>query len=133
MDKRAVSTFLSHRLLNPVVNRAARAGLPLPGYVILETRGRRSGQLRRVPVGKAQQGNTLWVIAEHGLKAGYVRNIQAEPRVRVRIGRRWRSATAEVLPDDDWRARQRRLPNRLNSAIVRVMATEPVTVRIDLD
>ena len=101
--------------------------------MILETRGRRSGQLRRVPVGKAQQGNTLWVIAEHGLKAGYVRNIQAEPRVRVRIGRRWRSATAEVLPDDDWRARQRAVPNRLNSAIVRVMATEPVTVRIDLD
>ena len=88
---------------------------------------------RQVPVGKELDGDTLWVVAEHGLRAGYVRNIQANPRVRARVGRRWRSGTAQVLPDDDWRARQRRMSNRLNSAVVRAMGTEPVTVRVDLD
>ncbi len=133
MDKRRISTFFSARVLNPLVNAAARAGLPLPVVVILETTGRRSGKPRRVPLGKALDGDTLWVVAEHGRKASYVRNIEANPRVRVRIGRRWRTGTAHVLADDDWRERQRRLPNKLNSAVVRAMATAPVTVRVDLD
>jgi deazaflavin-dependent oxidoreductase (nitroreductase family) len=133
VEKRRVSTFLSAKLLNPVVRAAARIGLPLPIVVILETRGRRSGQPRRIPVGKAIEGDTLWIVAEHGLRAGYVRNIEADPRVRVRIGRRWRAGTAQVLLGDDWRARQRRMPGRLNSAVVRAMGTEPVTVRVDLD
>ncbi len=134
MDKRRVSTFLSARLLNPVVRVAARLGLPLPIVVILETRGRRSGQPRPVPVGKALDGDTLWIVAEHGRRAAYVRNIDADPRVRVRVGRRWRTGTARVLEGDDWRERQRLMPkNRLNSAMVRVMGTEPVTVRVDLD
>ncbi len=133
MDKRRVSTFASAKLLNPLVRAAARAGIPLPGYVLLETTGRRSGQPRQVPVGKALEGDTLWVVAEHGLRAAYVRNIQANPRVRVRLGRRWRTGTAHVLPDDDWRERQLRMSNRLNSAVVRAMGTDPVTVRVDLD
>jgi deazaflavin-dependent oxidoreductase (nitroreductase family) len=133
VDKRRISTFLSARLLNPLVRAAARAGVPLPGYVLLETTGRKSGEPRQVPVGKALEGDTLWVVAEHGLRAAYVRNIQANPRVRVRLGRRWRTATAQVLSDDDWRERQRRIPNKFNSAVVRAMGTEQVTVRVDLD
>jgi deazaflavin-dependent oxidoreductase (nitroreductase family) len=133
VNKRRASTFISARLLNPLVNAAARAGLPTPTVVILETTGRRSGRPRRVPVGKALDGDTLWIVTEHGLRAAYVRNIQADPRVRVRTGRRWRSGTAHVLADDDWRDRQRRMPNRLNSAVVRAMGTEHVTVRVDLD
>jgi deazaflavin-dependent oxidoreductase (nitroreductase family) len=133
MDKRQASTFLSAKLLNPVVRTAARAGLPLPGIVLLETIGRRSGQPRRIGLGRAQEGDTLWVISEHGRRAAYVRNIEADPRVRVRLGRGWRTGTAHVLPDDDWRERQRHMPNRLNSAAVRLMGSDPVTVRIDLD
>jgi deazaflavin-dependent oxidoreductase (nitroreductase family) len=133
VDKLRASTFVSAKLLNPVVRAATRAGLPLPMVVILETRGRRSGQPRRIPVGRAQEGDTLWIIAEHGRRASYVRNIEAEPRVRVRVGRRWRSGTARVLADDDWRERQRQIPNKLNSAMVRAMGTEHVTVRVDLD
>jgi deazaflavin-dependent oxidoreductase (nitroreductase family) len=133
VDKRRISTFLSAKLLNPAVRTAARAGLPLPGLALLETTGRRSGLPRRIGVGKALEGDTLWVVAEHGRRAAYVRNIEADPRVRVRLGRGWRTGTARVLPDDDWRERQRRMPNRLNSAAVRLMGSDPVTVRIDLD
>jgi deazaflavin-dependent oxidoreductase (nitroreductase family) len=132
VDKRRASTFASHRLLNPFVKAAARAGLPLPGLVILETTGGKTGQPRRTPVGKALQGDTLWVLAEHR-QGGYVRNIEANPRVRVRIGRTWRHGTARVLTGDDVRERARRMPNRANARMVLLMASEPVTVRIDLD
>jgi deazaflavin-dependent oxidoreductase (nitroreductase family) len=133
VNKRRVSTFITAKLVNPLVRAAARLGLPLPMVVILETRGRRSGEPRRIPVGKTIEGDTLWIVAEHGGRASYVRNIEADPRVRVRVGRRWRTGAAEVLPDDDWRERQRRMPNKINSASVRLMGTEHVTVRVDLD
>src|SRR5829696_4782008 len=133
VNKRRVSTFITATLVNPLVRAAARLGLPLPMVVILETRGRRSGKPRRIPVGKAIEGDTLWIVAEHGRRASYVRNIEADPHVRVRVGRCWRTGSAQVLPDDDWRERQRRIPNKINSASVRVMGTEHVTVRVDLD
>ena len=112
---------------------AANAGLPLFGYAILETTGRRSGQLRRTPVGPAIEGNVAWIVAEHGRHAGYVRNIEANPRVRIRTGRRWRSGTAHVVPGDDPRARQRKMGNRVNAFVVRAMGSDLLTVRIDLD
>ena len=133
MDKRGASTFLSVKLFNPLVKAATNAGIPLPGVVILETTGRKSGQPRRTPVGKAVIDNTLWIVAEHGRRAGYVRNISVNPRVRVKIGRRWRTGTAQALPDDDPRERQRRIPNKLNSASVRAMGSDLLTVRVDLD
>jgi deazaflavin-dependent oxidoreductase (nitroreductase family) len=133
VTKRRASTVFTAKLLNPVVRTAVRLRLPLPIVVILETRGRKSGRLRQIPVGKTLDGDTLWIVAEHGRKASYVRNIEAEPRVRVRVGRRWRRGVATVLYDDDWRDRQRQLPNKLNSALVRAVGTEHVTVRVDLD
>ncbi len=133
MNKQRASTFLSAKVFNPLVRAAARAGLPTPSVVILETTGRRSGQPRRVPVTRMVEGDTLWIVTEHGRKAGYVRNIEADPRVRVRVGRRWRSGRATVLAGDDWRARQRRMPNKLNSAMVRLMGTDHLTIRVDLD
>jgi len=133
VTKRRVSTFLSAKVFNPLVLAAARAGLPTPSVVILETIGRRSGQPRRVPVTRLLDGDTLWIVTEHGRKAAYVRNIEANPRVRVRAGRRWRTGTATVLPDYDWRALQRRMRSKLSSATVRLMGTDHLTVRVDLD
>jgi deazaflavin-dependent oxidoreductase (nitroreductase family) len=133
VDKRRVSTFLSAKIFNRVVLAAARAGLPTPSVVILETIGRRSGRPRRVPVTRMLDGDTLWIVTEHGRRAAYVRNIEANPRVRVRAGRRWRTGSATVLADYDWRALQRRGPNKLNSAMVRLMGTDHLTIRVDLD
>jgi deazaflavin-dependent oxidoreductase (nitroreductase family) len=132
MIKRRISTFLSVRIFNPLVKAAAAAGLPLFGVAILETTGRRTGQVRRTPVGPAVEGDVAWIVAEHGRHAGYVRNIEANPRVRIRLGRRWRSGTARVVPDDDPRARQRTM-GWVNASVVRAMGSELLTVRIDLD
>jgi deazaflavin-dependent oxidoreductase (nitroreductase family) len=129
--KRQASTFLSVRVFNPFVKAAARAGLPLFGLAILETTGRRTGQLRRTPVGAAREGDVVWIVAEHGRRAAYVRNIEADPRVRIRLGPRWRSGVASVVPDDDPRARLRSM-RRLNATAVRAMGSELLTVRIDL-
>jgi deazaflavin-dependent oxidoreductase (nitroreductase family) len=133
VDKRRASTFLSARVFNPLVLAAARAGLPTPSVVILETTGRRSGMPRRVPVTRMLDGDTLWIVTEHGRRAAYVLNIEANPRVRVRVGRRWRPGIARVLYDEDWRLRQRQMPNKINSAVVRLMGTEHLTIRIDLE
>jgi deazaflavin-dependent oxidoreductase (nitroreductase family) len=130
--KRQVVTVFQTRLLNPLVRRAVERGWAPPGYAILETTGRRSGQARRTPVGDGRRGDTFWIVAEHGRRAGYVRNIEANPRVRVFTGRRWRTGTAHALPDDDPRERQRSLA-RLNAFVVRTVGTDLLTIRIDLD
>lgn len=133
MTKRRWSTFLSAKIFNPLVLAAARAGLPTPSVVILETTGRRSRLPRRVPVTRLIDGDTLWIVTEHGHKAAYVRNIEADPNVRVRVGRRWRPGVARLLAGEDWRAIQRRMPNKVNSAMVRAMGTEHLVIRIDLE
>lgn len=131
--KRRLITALQVRLLNPPIGALAARGLA-PGVALLETTGRKSGRPRRTPVtnGLERGSNTFWLVAEQGRKAAYVCNIEADPRVRVRVGRRWRAGVGQVLDDDDTRERQRGMP-RLHAATVRAMGTELVTVRIDLD
>ncbi|MGH3081388.1 MAG: nitroreductase/quinone reductase family protein [Gaiellaceae bacterium] len=131
MSKRRFSTALSRYVVNPVVKLAVRLGL-VRSWAILETRGRKTGLTRQNPVGNGLVGDTFWIVAEHGRKAGYVRNIAADPRVRVLVGGRWRMGTAHALPDDDPLERQRSLP-ALNARVVRLMGTDLMTVRIDLD
>lgn len=126
MKWKLVTTF-QRWILNPVTKLFAGV---LPGPILLETTGRRSGKPRRVPVGAHRDGDTLWVIAEHGRRANYVRNIEAEPRIRVRMRGRWHRATAEVLHNDDARKRLRATPN---DVMIRLVGTDLRTVRIRLD
>lgn len=112
-----------------VANPVARL---VPSQTLLETTGRKSGEPRRTPLGGRLIGNQFWLVSEFGDRSQYVRNIQADPRVRIRLHGQWRSGTAYLLPDDDPRARLRSLP-RLNSFGVRTAGTNLLTVRIDLD
>ncbi|MBJ7290512.1 nitroreductase/quinone reductase family protein [Williamsia sp.] len=132
---------VQRRALNPLVRALYGVGVNPLGLVVLETRGRRTGCPRRTPVGNGRTGNDLWVIAEHGVQAQYVRNVLADPRVRVRIRcglrYRWVAGIATVLPDDDVLARQRAVvawhPLRLFNAMnVRLLGVEPVSVHIAL-
>src|SRR5919112_6128984 len=131
--KRRASRFLSVRLLNPVMVPALEAGLVPRGWALLETTGRRSGEPRRVPVGDGLRGERFWIVAEHGRHADYVRNIERDPRVRVKVGRRWHAGTAHLLDGDDPRARLRWLKRPLNDAGLLAMASEMLVVRVDLD
>ena len=149
---------LIRRLLlfqNRVVNRLMRAlltaGLAPPTYALLETTGRRSGRARQIPVANGLDGDAFWLIAALGVRAQYVRNIRADPRVRVKarparlrdgVSMRWRSGTAQLMPDDDAGRRHRRLGQgrpgyRLDGILLRALSAagggELLTIRIDLD
>ncbi|WP_406632984.1 nitroreductase/quinone reductase family protein [Amycolatopsis sp. WGS_07] len=71
-------------------------------------------------------------MSEFGERSQYVRNIQADPRVRLRLHGRWLRGVAHLLPEDDARARLKSLP-RLNSTAVQAFGTDLLTIRIDLD
>ena len=121
------------RLNNRLVRFALHRNIAPNVFALLETTGRRSGRPRCTPVGNGLLGDTFWLVAAHGTQADYVRNLQADPRVRVKVGRRWRSGTAVPLPRDDPVARSRTLPYPWDAAIGRLMASAALTIRIDLD
>lgn len=140
--KHRIVHALQKYLLNPPIKLLFALGLAPPGYALLETIGRTTGKARRTPVGNALVGNQFWIVAEHGMKAGYVRNLVRHPRVRLKLREglrtRWYSGTARVLSDEDPRERQRWLVGQLpssvaNAAAVRLFGTELLTVRVDLD
>lgn len=142
MTKRALIHVLQKYLLNPPVKFLFAVGIGRPGYALLETTGRKSGKPRHTPVGDGRVGRQFWIVAEHGMRASYVRNIERDPRVRLKVrnGLRmtWLTGTAHLLPIDDPRERQRWLArarpgSSSNSALVRLMGTQLLTVRIDLD
>jgi deazaflavin-dependent oxidoreductase (nitroreductase family) len=128
VGRRLVLHF-QRRVVNPIVRRLARY---VPGEAVLETVGRRSGLPRTTPVGGHMDGQTFWIVSEFGHSANYVRNLAANPKVRVQVRGRWHRGTATILADDDVRSRLRQLP-RLNSLMVRMVGTDLLTIRVDLE
>jgi deazaflavin-dependent oxidoreductase (nitroreductase family) len=120
-----VVNFVQKRFANPLMRM-------LPIQTLLETTGRKSGEPRRTPVGGRLEGNRFWLVSEFGDRSQYVRNIKADPRVRVRVRGRWYTGTAQLLPDDDAKARLGLLP-KMNSAAVRAMGDHLLTICVDLD
>jgi deazaflavin-dependent oxidoreductase (nitroreductase family) len=140
--KYPIVRVLQKYFLNPPIKVLLTLGVAPAGYALLETIGRKSGKPRRTPVGNGRVGNEFWIVAEHGRQTGYVRNIESNPRVRLKLRdglrTRWYSGTAHLLPDDDPRERQRWLAAKRpgsasNAAAVRLFGTQLLPVRIDLD
>lgn len=140
---RAVRKFKFERqlgrvLMNPVVAALNRVGIRTANVVELETIGRKSGQPRRVPLLGRADDTGVWVISQHGRRAGWAINIEANPRVRVRVKDEWRTGTASFEPDDDVRARARsfgdsRLGQSATAVTMRAMESDPISVRITYD
>jgi deazaflavin-dependent oxidoreductase (nitroreductase family) len=119
-----ITTTFQKRVANPLARR-------LPTQTLLETTGRKSGEPRRTPVGGSRVGDQFWFVSEFGDKSQYVKNIEANPNVRVRLNGRWHTGTAHLVPDDDPHARLRELP-QFNSLAVRAFGTKLLTIRVDL-
>lgn len=119
-----ITTVFQKRIANPLMRR-------LPAQTLLETTGRTSGEPRRTPLGGSKVGNEFWFVSEFGENSQYVKNIKANPNVRVRLRGRWHNGTAHLLPDDDPHERLRSLP-QLNSFGVRTFGTNLLTIRVDL-
>src|SRR5512143_3807446 len=72
---------------------------PLIGRLILllTTTGRRSGLKRVTPLQYEEIDGAYYVGAARGLKADWVQNIRANPRVEIRAGSRRFQGCAEVV------------------------------------
>jgi len=134
--KHQVVHFLQKFVLNPPKKLLFILGIAPPGSALLETIGCKTGKARRTPVGNGRVGQQFWLIAEHGMKSGYVRNIAKNPCVRIKLRNgfrfRWHTGKAHLLPDDDPRERQRWLAQQhpgsaSNAAAVRFFGTELLT------
>lgn len=117
-------TALQRTIINPMAVRA-------PTQILLETAGRISGQPRQTPIGGARFGDAFWFVSEHGRRSQYVRNIIADPSVRLRLDGQWLAGTAVLLDEDDPVARLATLP-KSNSSAVRALGTDLLTIRVDL-
>jgi deazaflavin-dependent oxidoreductase (nitroreductase family) len=135
--KRRFEILIGRYTANPLMRGLFRIGITPPGMALVETKGRKTGAVRRTPVNCMADGETLWLIAQHGRHAGWVLNFEADPAVRVRRGRRWRTGTAELLPDDDVKARTATFATSpvgkfVTAAMFRALESQPATVRIEL-
>ena len=114
--------------MNPLARRLAGIA---PFWVVLETTGRRSGQPRQTPLARGPvEGRTTWIIAVHGEHASFVRNIAANPRVRLRLRGRWRAGRATVTEMDEQVVRRF---NRYGRMGPQTLGIDPRLVRIELD
>lgn len=123
-------------IVNPLVTALDRIGIRASSTVELETTGAKTGQPRRVPLTGRADDTGVWVISQHGKRAGWAHNITANPNVRVRVKNVWRSGTAEFMPDDDVVARARsfggksKISQSATAIGMRALQSDPISVRI---
>ena len=119
-----ITTTFQRRVANPLMRL-------MPFQTLLETTGRKSGEPRRTPLDGSRVGDQFWFVSEFGDKSQYVKNIKANPQVRVRLKGKWHTGTAHLVADDNPLERLRSLP-RFNSMGVRTFGTNLLTIRVDL-
>jgi deazaflavin-dependent oxidoreductase (nitroreductase family) len=84
------------RMLRRYVERA-------PGWVLLTTRGRKTGLPREVLLPCERTEDAVIVISTYGWRSQWVRNIREESRVRVTCGAWVLEGRAEIIEDPDRR------------------------------
>jgi deazaflavin-dependent oxidoreductase (nitroreductase family) len=67
--------------------------------LLLTTTGRRSGVKRVTPLQYEMIGSDYYLGSARGTKSDWVRNIQFNPQVEVRVGAKYFQGTAEVITD----------------------------------
>jgi deazaflavin-dependent oxidoreductase (nitroreductase family) len=72
---------------------------PLSGQQVLylTTTGRTSGRPREIEIWFVEREGRLYILSEHFRKANWVRNVERDARVRIRLGGHQFGATGRVL------------------------------------
>ena len=79
------------------------------GVCHLQTIGRTSGRPRTIEIWFATDGTRIYLLAGGRERAHWVRNLRADPRVRVRIGGRTIDARARVISGEPGETEARRM------------------------
>lgn len=68
-----------------------------PWWVLIETTGARTGLQRRTPLSNGPLADgTISLLAVYGATATFVKNVHANPTVRVKRRGRWHEGVAEI-------------------------------------
>ncbi|WP_028849645.1 nitroreductase family deazaflavin-dependent oxidoreductase [Thermocrispum municipale] len=100
MNQRYIKPGKATMVFNWVVVRLIRLGISVAGSRELRVRGRKTGQIRRVPVNVLKLDGERYLIAPRG-HAQWVRNLRAAGEGELRVGRRPEPFTATELGDDE--------------------------------
>ncbi len=66
-------------------------------FLYLTTTGRRTGKPRQIEIWCVELGGKFYIIAEHRERAQWVRNLQADPVIKVRVGKLESRGHARIL------------------------------------
>ncbi len=89
--------------MNGVVGWLARRGISLGGSAELSVRGRKSGQMQRIPVNPHTYEGAQYLVSARG-HSQWVRNMRAAGSGELRVGRRVRAFSAVEIADDAQKA-----------------------------
>lgn len=78
-------------------------------FCYLTTTGRRTGRPHTIEIWFGASDAGIFMLSGGGRRADWVRNLQADPSVNVRVGNRTYSGTARLVRDADEDALARRL------------------------
>ena len=103
------------RKLNAVVEPAVRRGFGSPriapaGLIVLESKGFKTGQLRRTPLAAMRLGNYVFVSTARGDRSFWVNNLKKQPRTRYYRGGRPHETKAFVVAPGKTYRRPKSLP-----------------------
>lgn len=87
----------ARRLLNALVRALLPLGLGPRNTVLLTVPGRRTGVARSTPVTLVEHDGRRWLVAPYG-EVGWVRNVRAAGRARLRRGGRDETVRLDELP-----------------------------------
>ncbi len=93
-------TAFDRKVMNPLIAGLTRLGLSVAGSRILEVRGRKSGEPRRVPVNPLTLGDERFLVAPRG-HTQWVRNLRAAGEGHLLRGPRREHFTAIELRDSE--------------------------------
>ncbi|WP_327276743.1 nitroreductase/quinone reductase family protein [Streptomyces sp. NBC_01224] len=86
--------------MNSIIGWLARHGISLLGSVEMSVRGRKSGQMQRIPVNSHTYEGTQYLVSARG-HSQWVRNMRVAGGGELRVGRKIRTFTAVEIADDE--------------------------------
>ncbi|MFD4945984.1 nitroreductase/quinone reductase family protein [Streptomyces sp. NPDC058239] len=86
--------------MNSIIGWLARHGVSLLGSAEMSVRGRKSGQMQRIPVNSHTYEGTQYLVSARG-HSQWVRNMRVAGGGELRVGRKIRTFTAVEIADDE--------------------------------